>query len=477
MDAPGLPEPEVAEAYAVLRRVNRQLGNNLVIDREAARVLAEDRPGSDRLAARRRLRLGRHPRTAGPAPGRLGADRVVCFALDRDPTAVSLAADGPEAPLVVRGDALRLPLPDRSIDLVTAVKFAHHFEGPALARLLSEMARVARRRVVVLDIRRHWLAYWGFVAWSRAFTRNRLVRHDGPLSVLRGFTAEELLAVAAPLAGFRWEVRRDLGFQVTLVGVRTGRIAHRGDGRSGSAARRRGDGTSLRSSIVTDRSARLDRRTHRRAKTCTRSDHRADPVLRPPLDAMTTPYRVGSRSAMVPTRSRVVAKPSPSKASPRRPSREAASITPGRTSRWWKARQRRTRRSNRRCQAASDSRTAAGCVRRPSQGPQDDRGEQLRAEQGHRHPLAAERIDRAPGVSRIEDPGQARGTGLDADARDGLPGARRDSEASQRPAASGCRGSVAAARASRSPRWPRERRSGSRPQRFVRPPSTRQAPT
>ena len=34
----------------------------------------------------------------------------------------------------------------------------------------------------------------GFRAWSLALTRNRLVRHDGPLSVLRGFTREELLA-------------------------------------------------------------------------------------------------------------------------------------------------------------------------------------------------------------------------------------------------------------------------------------------
>src|SRR5207249_9833453 len=102
---------------------------------------------------------------------------LTVLALDRDPSAVALAArlDVP----AVRGDALRLPFADRSIDLVTAVKFAHHFPGAALARLVAEMARVARRRVLVLDIRRHWLAYRGFVTWSRLCTRNRLVRHDG----------------------------------------------------------------------------------------------------------------------------------------------------------------------------------------------------------------------------------------------------------------------------------------------------------
>ena len=143
------------------------------------------------------------------------------LALDRDPTAVALARRS--GLNVVRGDALRLPFADASVDLVTAVKFAHHFQGRALSRLVAEMARVARRRVLVLDIRRHWFAYWGFVAWSRVFTRNRLVRYDGPLSVLRGFTANELADLGDALPGFHWTVRRYAGFQLALVGRRVDR--------------------------------------------------------------------------------------------------------------------------------------------------------------------------------------------------------------------------------------------------------------
>lgn len=220
MDAPGLPAGEVAEAYRVLRRVNRQLGNLRTLRREVDRMTAEDGPwpaglavsaldvgsGSGDLARALGLRLA----------GRPGGAAV--YALDRDPTAVALARRMGLA--VVRGDALRLPCADASVDLVTAVKFAHHFTGEALARLLAEMARVARRRVLVLDIRRHWLAYYGFVAWSRAFTRNRLVRHDGPLSVLRGFTPRELSALGDALPAFQWTVRRYSGFQLALVGRR-----------------------------------------------------------------------------------------------------------------------------------------------------------------------------------------------------------------------------------------------------------------
>jgi SAM-dependent methyltransferase len=219
MDAPGLPEAEVEDAYRVLRRVNRQFfGGRRPMLRELDIFLREDHPtpgpvssldvgsGSGDLAALARDFLSR--REYDPK----------ALVLDLDPTALALAhADGL---LAVRGDALNLPFADASIDLISAVKFAHHFHGHALVRLLREMARVARHRVLVLDIRRHWMAYAGFVAWSRLFTRNRLVRFDGPLSVLRGFTADELLALSRPLVDFSWRVDRYAGFQLALVGRR-----------------------------------------------------------------------------------------------------------------------------------------------------------------------------------------------------------------------------------------------------------------
>lgn len=219
MDAPGLPEAEVAAAYRVLQRVNRHLGNLRSIDRELRTMLADEQLATDQPFILLDVGSG-----SGDIPRflqeSLAARRIPCtaIALDHDPTALVLAARQPL--VVVKGDALRLPFPDRSIHLVTAVKFAHHFSGLRLVNLVAEMARVAARRVVVLDIRRHWLAYWGFVAWSRVFTRNRLVRYDGPLSVLRGFTDEELVALTADLHSFSWTVRRYPGFQLALVGQR-----------------------------------------------------------------------------------------------------------------------------------------------------------------------------------------------------------------------------------------------------------------
>jgi ubiquinone/menaquinone biosynthesis C-methylase UbiE len=216
MDAPGLPEAEVEDAYRVLRLVNKQLGNLRTIRREFLRFVREDIADSSAITA---LDVGSGSGDISAAIQQMLPGRAIeVVALDRDATAVASARR--RSLSVTRGDALRLPFDDRTIDLVVAVKFAHHLHGPSLDRLLGEMARVARHRVVVLDIRRHWLAYWGFLAWSQVFTRNRLVRHDGPLSVLRGFTREDLLDSTSNIAGFDWTVRSYAGFQLALVGRR-----------------------------------------------------------------------------------------------------------------------------------------------------------------------------------------------------------------------------------------------------------------
>jgi ubiquinone/menaquinone biosynthesis C-methylase UbiE len=138
--------------------------------------------------------------------------------VDRDQIATRLGCD--DGLGNVRCDAFRLPFADRAFDVVTAAKFAHHFEGIALRYLIAELARVARRRLVVIDIERHWLAYWGFRAWSLVGTRSRVVRYDGALSVLRGFTPAELAELCKAAPEMSWSVRRHAGFQLVLLGRR-----------------------------------------------------------------------------------------------------------------------------------------------------------------------------------------------------------------------------------------------------------------
>ena len=92
----------------------------------------------------------------------------------------------------VCGDALHLPFADRSVDIVMCSQVLHHFLASDAGRLLREMDRVARMRVVVSDLRRSWIAAAGLWLVSFPLGFHAVSRHDGVVSVLRGFTREEL---------------------------------------------------------------------------------------------------------------------------------------------------------------------------------------------------------------------------------------------------------------------------------------------
>jgi SAM-dependent methyltransferase len=137
---------------------------------------------------------------------------------------VVLGVDGAESLCHIGGntldgsacaDARALPFADDSIDFVTCSQLLHHFDDGEIPRVLRELDRVARRYVIVSDLRRSWIAAWGFwlVSWPLGF--HRVTRHDGVLSVLRGFTAAELSRHVQVATGQRATVRRHLGFRLT----------------------------------------------------------------------------------------------------------------------------------------------------------------------------------------------------------------------------------------------------------------------
>jgi len=82
--------------------------------------------------------------------------------------------------------------------------------------LLRELRRVARTTPIVCDLARSRAAYAGTWLVTR-LSRNRLTRHDAPLSVRRAYTPDEALALARD-AGWRGaRVRREPFFRMTLT--------------------------------------------------------------------------------------------------------------------------------------------------------------------------------------------------------------------------------------------------------------------
>lgn len=115
----------------------------------------------------------------------------------------------------VCADALRLPFPDNSIDIVMCSQVLHHFAGEEATELLREMDRVARVRVVVSDIRRSWIAAAGLWLLSFPLRFHAVSRHDGVVSVMRGFTPEELADTVQQAIARRPVAHRRRAFRVT----------------------------------------------------------------------------------------------------------------------------------------------------------------------------------------------------------------------------------------------------------------------
>ena len=112
-------------------------------------------------------------------------------------------------------DARALPLRARSVDIVVCSQLLHHFTELDALRVLRELHRVARERVIVSDLRRSWIAAAGIWLASFPLRFHPVSRHDGVVSVLRGFTAHELYEHVKISTGATPIVRHHVGWRVT----------------------------------------------------------------------------------------------------------------------------------------------------------------------------------------------------------------------------------------------------------------------
>jgi SAM-dependent methyltransferase len=219
MDRPDNAEADLRRALCDLRAVNKFLGGRRALWRAL-------RPLVERMDAGRPIELldvgagdAELPRVMAARARRLGR-RLAVTALDRDAVTAAIAARetaGHGGVRVVCGDALRLPFRPRSFDVVTASLLLHHLTDEQIVRLLATLCRTARVAVVINDLRRHWVPWLAIHVVARAARCHPMVVHDGPVSVLRGFTPGELreLARRAGAAGAR--VRGSLTYRLVLT--------------------------------------------------------------------------------------------------------------------------------------------------------------------------------------------------------------------------------------------------------------------
>lgn len=211
-------DDDVARNLTDLRRVNRFLGGRRVIIEALAALMSE--------ASARELSLLDVGTGSADIPS-----AVADWCRERGIAAEIAALDLSERNLriartrlgvndtvrLVRGSAMNLPLANRSVDVVTASLFLHHFEDADVTRLLAEFARVARRAIIVNDLIRNRVPYWFAKLTGPLLATSFITCYDGPASVLRGFTVREMAHLAERAGLRRVSLRRRFPYRLLLV--------------------------------------------------------------------------------------------------------------------------------------------------------------------------------------------------------------------------------------------------------------------
>lgn len=214
-----LDDPDASPALALrslrdVARANRLFGGTHAIVREMRTIARALPAGSSLLHLDVGTGLGDIAAAASRALQAHGVQARV-FGLEHTAALAHAARTRCDGALV--GDALALPFSDASIDVVTCSQLLHHFADVEATQLLRECMRIARVAVIVGDLRRSWLAVAGL--WTSSFLLgfHPVSRHDGVVSILRGYTPRELDALVRGAAPGTVTTRRSLGFRVTAV--------------------------------------------------------------------------------------------------------------------------------------------------------------------------------------------------------------------------------------------------------------------
>ena len=197
LDETGHDPAELAANLRDIRTVNRVAGGTAIVLRHLPELLDHVPPDYPAKILDLATGSGDIPRALITWAGR--QSRLLRLTItDRSPEILSEArrmlADVPEVTFAVC-DARAVPMPDRSFDVVLCSLALHHFAPGEAVQVLREMDRLSCTGFILNDIRRCRAGYLAAWTASRIATRNRLTRHDMPLSVLRAYTPQELQAL------------------------------------------------------------------------------------------------------------------------------------------------------------------------------------------------------------------------------------------------------------------------------------------
>lgn len=109
--------------------------------------------------------------------------------------------------------------PPKSFDVVTSTLVCHHLTDEQIIEFIKKSVKVAKKAVIINDLHRHPLASCSFFALAPLCFRNRLIFHDGLLSIKRAFKRKEWIGYlqAAGIPQHAWSLSWHPFFRWILI--------------------------------------------------------------------------------------------------------------------------------------------------------------------------------------------------------------------------------------------------------------------
>jgi 2-polyprenyl-3-methyl-5-hydroxy-6-metoxy-1,4-benzoquinol methylase len=213
LDDPEASPAAVTESLRNIARANRWFGGAAAVRFGLDRTLGGLPVGSTLSLLDLGTGLGDLPRMA-VRWGRARGIRICPMGVELNRVAATLALAGGVPTAVACAGAP--PMRDKSVDVVLVSQVAHHLAPDSVVHLLRTCDCLARRAVIVADLRRYPLAAPAFWCGAKFLAFDPITVADGMTSLRRGFSRGELRDLMAQ-AGIHGRVAQRPGFRLVAT--------------------------------------------------------------------------------------------------------------------------------------------------------------------------------------------------------------------------------------------------------------------
>lgn len=217
MDNPEVDKQELLKAYTDINHVNTFLGGNKITLDGILKLENQNEPNAPlhitdigcgdgetlKVCAKYALKKNKNWMLSG---------------VDINPKTIGLAKENTAAfPHVsyIEADVFSEAFQELETDIFVFSLTLHHFKDTEIMTILEKAIRQAKVGVVINDLQRSNIAYRLFQLYSFVFFKSSIAKHDGLVSILRGFKKGELEQFATHFAqakhsinykwAFRWQ--------------------------------------------------------------------------------------------------------------------------------------------------------------------------------------------------------------------------------------------------------------------------------